>query len=316
MGMKVAVSFAVLVLVLLPMFIPMAGSAYSPVLVSGFSGEPGFERVVVSGFLWFAGLSSSREVLLATGYWGLKLYRIDSWEEEWVFRGTPIYGAALDDDRSVLVVLSWSGLEAYNASSGELLWVNTGIGGRFVRDVNRFSVVFMEFSRSGFLALVSREKLEGERSVYTLYVVGRDGGILYSENYTGINGVAWSPVGDFLAYTSSDRLVVLSVGESGVWPKSFELRGCRGVAWSLDGGFIGVATIYSATGGNWNMGAKQHLIRLLLGMIFMLLIAMTDIRVWFAMAYPGFIFALILLPIISSPCFIWATLLKFILTEA
>lgn len=60
-------------------------------------------------------------------------------------------------------------------------------------------------------------------------------------------------------------------------------------------GSIGVATIYSATGGNWNLGAKQHLVRLLVGMVFMLLIAMTDIRVWFAMAYPCFIFALILL---------------------
>ena len=60
-------------------------------------------------------------------------------------------------------------------------------------------------------------------------------------------------------------------------------------------GCIGVATIYSATGGTWNLGAKQHMIRLLVGLLFMLIIAMTDIRVWFAMAYPGFIVALALL---------------------
>lgn len=60
-------------------------------------------------------------------------------------------------------------------------------------------------------------------------------------------------------------------------------------------GIIGVATIYSATGGNWDLGAKQHFVRLIAGGVFMLIIAMTDIRVWFAMAYPGFIIALILL---------------------
>ena len=60
-------------------------------------------------------------------------------------------------------------------------------------------------------------------------------------------------------------------------------------------GCIGVATIYSATGGNWKAGAEQHFVRLMVGMLFMLLIALTDIRIWYAMAYPGFICALILL---------------------
>ena len=60
-------------------------------------------------------------------------------------------------------------------------------------------------------------------------------------------------------------------------------------------GCIGVATIFSAAGGGWGLGAKQHLIRLFIGMIFMLMIAMIDIRVWFAMAYPGFIIAFIFL---------------------
>ncbi len=60
-------------------------------------------------------------------------------------------------------------------------------------------------------------------------------------------------------------------------------------------GCIGVATIFSATGGNWDLGAKQHLVRLIVGCVFMVVIAMTDIRIWFAMAYPGFVIALILL---------------------
>ncbi|MCF6220629.1 MAG: rod shape-determining protein RodA [Robiginitomaculum sp.] len=60
-------------------------------------------------------------------------------------------------------------------------------------------------------------------------------------------------------------------------------------------GSVGVATIYSATGGGWDLGAKQHLVRLLVGLVFMVIVAMTDIRVWFSMAYPGFVFALLLL---------------------
>lgn len=60
-------------------------------------------------------------------------------------------------------------------------------------------------------------------------------------------------------------------------------------------GAIGVLTIYSASGGNWHMGASRHLVRLLVGLIFMILIALTDIRVWFSMAYPVFLLAVLLL---------------------
>jgi len=60
-------------------------------------------------------------------------------------------------------------------------------------------------------------------------------------------------------------------------------------------GLVGVTMIFSATGGQWNLGAKQHLIRLGIGLIFMLIIALTDIRVWFTLAYPGFLLALALL---------------------
>ncbi len=60
-------------------------------------------------------------------------------------------------------------------------------------------------------------------------------------------------------------------------------------------GCVGVAMIYSATGAQWNLGAKQHLIRLLVGMGLMLVIAMIDIRVWFTLAYPAYLAALVLL---------------------
>ncbi|HHI88854.1 MAG TPA: rod shape-determining protein RodA, partial [Hellea balneolensis] len=60
-------------------------------------------------------------------------------------------------------------------------------------------------------------------------------------------------------------------------------------------GTIGVLTIYSASGGTWHLGAAKHLIRLLVGLVFMIIIALTDIRVWFSMAYPVFILAVLLL---------------------
>ena len=60
-------------------------------------------------------------------------------------------------------------------------------------------------------------------------------------------------------------------------------------------GCVGVAMIYSATGGQWNLGAKQHLIRLIVGMLLMLTVAMIDIRVWFTLAYPAYLAALVLL---------------------
>lgn len=60
-------------------------------------------------------------------------------------------------------------------------------------------------------------------------------------------------------------------------------------------GCVGVAMIYSAKGGEWNLGAKQHFIKLIVGMIFMLVIALIDIRVWFGLAYPAYLGALVLL---------------------
>jgi len=60
-------------------------------------------------------------------------------------------------------------------------------------------------------------------------------------------------------------------------------------------GFLGVVMIYSATGGVWDRGASNHLTRLFAGLCFMLVIALTNIRVWMGLAYPAFLVALALL---------------------
>jgi rod shape determining protein RodA len=60
-------------------------------------------------------------------------------------------------------------------------------------------------------------------------------------------------------------------------------------------GCIGVTMIYSATGGVWDLGASKHLMRLVMGMGFLLVIALTNIRVWMALAYPAYLIALALL---------------------
>ena len=60
-------------------------------------------------------------------------------------------------------------------------------------------------------------------------------------------------------------------------------------------GVLGVAIIYSSVNGVWDDGAKQHFIRLMLGFLLMIGIALTDIRIWMGMAYPVYLGALALL---------------------
>ena len=60
-------------------------------------------------------------------------------------------------------------------------------------------------------------------------------------------------------------------------------------------GFVGVIMIYAATDGVWSRGAQQHLIRILVGGLFMIGIALTDIRLWYTLAYPAYLGALVLL---------------------
>lgn len=58
---------------------------------------------------------------------------------------------------------------------------------------------------------------------------------------------------------------------------------------------IGVVMIYAATDGVWVHGAQQHLIRVIAAGVIMICLAMIDIRVWYEVAYPIYITALILL---------------------
>ena len=60
-------------------------------------------------------------------------------------------------------------------------------------------------------------------------------------------------------------------------------------------GLIGVAMIFAATDGVWNHGAQQHLIRLTAAGIIMLVVALIDIKIWYHLAYPIFIVALVML---------------------
>jgi len=60
-------------------------------------------------------------------------------------------------------------------------------------------------------------------------------------------------------------------------------------------GLVGVTMIFAATDGVWSRGAQQHLTRLILAAGLMLLVAMTDIKVWYTLAYPIYALALILL---------------------
>ena len=60
-------------------------------------------------------------------------------------------------------------------------------------------------------------------------------------------------------------------------------------------GLVGVAMIFAATDGVWDHGAKQHLVRLIAAGVIMLIVALIDIKIWYHLAYPIFVIALILL---------------------
>ena len=60
-------------------------------------------------------------------------------------------------------------------------------------------------------------------------------------------------------------------------------------------GLVGVIMIFAATDGVWTRGAQQHLIRLVFAGGIMLAVAMTDVKLWYSLAYPIYAFAVILL---------------------
>lgn len=60
-------------------------------------------------------------------------------------------------------------------------------------------------------------------------------------------------------------------------------------------GLIGVTMIFAATDGVWRYGAFQHLTRVGFGGLVMLAVALTDIRIWYRLAYPAYLVGLVLL---------------------
>lgn len=60
-------------------------------------------------------------------------------------------------------------------------------------------------------------------------------------------------------------------------------------------GLVGVMAIFSATNGIWSSGAMQHAVRLGVAFLIMLVVALTNIRIWYMAAYPVYAIALIML---------------------
>ncbi len=60
-------------------------------------------------------------------------------------------------------------------------------------------------------------------------------------------------------------------------------------------GAIGVGMIFAATDGIWGRGAAQHSVRLAVAGLIMIIIALTDIKVWYTLSYPAYLGALVLL---------------------
>ena len=60
-------------------------------------------------------------------------------------------------------------------------------------------------------------------------------------------------------------------------------------------GLIGVGMLYSVEGGAWNPYASRHALRLGLGLMIMVIIALFPPRFWMGLAYPAYLGALVLL---------------------
>ncbi len=58
---------------------------------------------------------------------------------------------------------------------------------------------------------------------------------------------------------------------------------------------IGFALLYSVAGGSWDPWASRQATRFVMAVILMLVIAVTDIRIWMALAYPAWILGILLL---------------------
>jgi rod shape determining protein RodA len=62
----------------------------------------------------------------------------------------------------------------------------------------------------------------------------------------------------------------------------------------------GAAMLYSVAGGQWNPWAARHLFEYGCWFVMMIALAMVDLRVWFAIAYPVYAVALVLLVAVAA----------------
>jgi len=64
--------------------------------------------------------------------------------------------------------------------------------------------------------------------------------------------------------------------------------------------FAGAAMLYSVAGGAWSPWAAQHLIRFGFWFVVMIALAMVDLQIWFALAYPVYAIGLVLLVAVAA----------------
>ena len=64
-------------------------------------------------------------------------------------------------------------------------------------------------------------------------------------------------------------------------------------------GFVGVASLYSAAGGNWDPWAKNHLIRLIFGIFLMLILAFLPHNIFFKLSVLSFIIGILSLILVK-----------------
>ena len=63
----------------------------------------------------------------------------------------------------------------------------------------------------------------------------------------------------------------------------------------------GAMMLYSVAGGSWSPWAAKHLIRFGMCLALMLALSLITIRYWFALAYPIYGLALVLLALVETP---------------
>jgi rod shape determining protein RodA len=90
--------------------------------------------------------------------------------------------------------------------------------------------------------------------------------------------------------TTSDQLSL---------PEKLRLLNWGMIALIIVIGLIGVALLYSAGGKNWHPWAGPQLARFCVGLCLMMVIALTDVRVWLNYAYPMYLLMLVLLVVVE-----------------